>query len=159
MENPFNSRSFSFLGVSGNHHNISHHGGAAAKHAAQQKINTFEVTQLAYLLDKLAKASRGRRRERAAQLDRAVHQRVRRRRRPLPLGSAHAGGGRAPAAAASPAATSAYPHKGSGGPANKTDMPMANLFISVQQAFGIDARTFGTDGSRPLRHGAAGRVA
>jgi SAM-dependent methyltransferase len=30
MEDPFNSRSFSFLGVSGNHHNISHHGGAAA---------------------------------------------------------------------------------------------------------------------------------
>ena len=42
-----------------------------------------------------------------------------------------------------------YPHSGSGGPANKTDKPLANLFISVQQAFGIDARTFGTDGTAP----------
>ena len=61
QENPFNSRSFSFLGVSGNHHSLSHHGGDAAKQAAQQKINTFEVTQLAYLLDSLAKAARRRR--------------------------------------------------------------------------------------------------
>ena len=45
----------------------------------------------------------------------------------------------------------AYPHKGAGGPANKTDMPMANLFISILQAFGIDAKHL-----RHRRHGPYG---
>ena len=43
----------------------------------------------------------------------------------------------------------AYPHKGGGGPSNKTDTPMANLFVSVLQAFDIPATTFGSMARRP----------
>ena len=147
LEDPFNSRSFSFLGVSGNHHNISHHGGASAKLMSQQKINTFYTTQLAYLLDKLAKAGEGDQNllhnsivlytSEFGDGDDHYHW-------DLPVLVAGAAGGRW-----KPGRHISYPHKGSSGPANKTDMPLANLFISVQQAYGIDARTFGTDGTAP----------
>lgn len=147
LEDPFNSRSFSFLGVTGNHHNISHHGGAAAKLMSQQKINTFYATQLAYLLDKLAKATEGGQSVLHNSIvlytsefgdgDDHYHW-------DLPVLVAGAAGGRW-----KPGRHINYPHKGSGGPSNKTDMPLANLFISVQQAFGIDAKTFGTDGTAP----------
>jgi hypothetical protein len=147
LEDPFNSRSFSFLGVTGNHHNISHHGGAAAKLMSQQKINTFYTTQLAYLLDKLAKSGEGGQSVLHNSIvfytsefgdgDDHYHW-------DLPVLVAGAAGGRW-----KPGRHISYPHSGSGGPANKTDKPLANLFISVQQAFGIDARTFGTDGTAP----------
>lgn len=148
QENPFNSRSFSFLGVSGNHHNISHHGGAAAKTSAQQKINTFEVAQLAYLLDRMKQAQDG---DGQSVLHNSIvlftsefgdgddHYHW-----DLPvLVAGNAGGvfktGR----------HINYPHKGASGPGNKTDMPMANLFLNVMQAFGIGNSTFGTDGTQP----------
>jgi hypothetical protein len=146
-ENPFNSRSYSFIGVSGNHHNISHHGGAAAKTAAQQKINTFHVTQFAYLLDKLARAQEGN--------ESVLHNSVvlftsdfgdgdDHYHWDLPMIVAGNAGGKF-----KPGRHINYPHKGSGGPANKTDMPMANLFVSILQAYGIESQTFGTDGTAP----------
>jgi hypothetical protein len=148
QENPFNSRSFAFLGVSGNHHNISHHGGAAAKLAAQQKINTFEVTQLAYLLDKMKQAQ-------DADGESVLHNSVvlftsefgdgdDHYHWDLPVLVAGQAGGRFKTGR-----HISYPHKGASGPGNKTDMPMANLFINVLQAFGIGNSTFGTDGTQP----------
>jgi hypothetical protein len=148
QEDPFNNRSFTFLGVSGNHHNISHHGGDPAKLAAQQKINTFEVAQFGYLLDKLqqAKDSDGNSilynsvvlfTSEFGDGDDHYHW-------DLPMLVAGRAGGRF-----APGRHIAYPHKGSGGPSNKTDMPMANLFVSILQAFEMPMTTFGTDGSQP----------
>ena len=148
QENPFNSRSFSFLGISGNHHNISHHGGAAAKLAAQQKINTFEVTQLAYLLDKLKKAQ-------DADGQSVLHNSIvlftsefgdgdDHYHWDLPMLVAGQAGGRFKTGR-----HINYPHKGAGGPGNKSDMPMANLFLACLQSFGIGTSTFGTDGTAP----------
>jgi hypothetical protein len=148
QEDPFNSRNFSFLGVSGNHHNISHHGGDAGKQASQQKINTFEVTQFAYLLNKLQQATDG---DGQSVLHNSVvlftsdfgdgddHYHW-----DLPMIVAGRAGGRF-----SPGRHIAYPHRGGGGPSNKTDMPMANLFVSILQAFEMPIATFGTDGTQP----------
>lgn len=46
-------RSFSFLGVGGAHHELSHHGGDAQKQAGLQTIDTWEVEQLGNLLRRL----------------------------------------------------------------------------------------------------------
>ena len=43
-------RGFSFLGVGGAHHELSHHGGDVEKQAGLQTINTWEVEQLGNLL-------------------------------------------------------------------------------------------------------------
>ncbi len=148
QEDPFNSRSFSFLGVSGNHHSTSHHGGDSAKQAALQKIDTFEVAQLAYLLDKMAQATEG---EGESLLHNSIvlftsdfgdgddHYHW-----DLPMLVAGHAGGRW-----KPGRHIAYPHRGGGGPSNRTDTPMANLFVSVLQAFDIPATTFGSDGQQP----------
>jgi hypothetical protein len=146
QEDPFNSRSFSFLGVTGNHHSISHHGGSAAKQAMLQKIDTFEVTQLAYLLDKMAKSQDA---DGQSLLYNSIvvftsefgdgddHYHW-----DLPVLVAGSAGGRW-----KPGRHIAYAHKGSGGPSNKTDTPMANLFVSALQAFNINQSSFGTDGT------------
>jgi hypothetical protein len=146
QEDPFNNRSFAFLGVSGNHHNISHHGGNATKQAQLQKIDTFEVTQLAYLLDKMSKSQDA---DGNSLLYNSIviftsefgdgddHYHW-----DLPLLVAGNAGGRW-----KPGRHIAYAHKGASGPSNKTDMPMANLFVSTLQAFGINQGTFGTDGT------------
>ncbi len=148
QEDPFNNRSFSFLGVSGNHHNISHHGGDAAKQAAQQKINTFEVAQFGYLLNKLQQTTDS---DGKSLLYNSIvlftsefgdgddHYHW-----DLPMIVAGRAGGRFV-----PGRHIAYGHKGSDGPSNKTDMPMANLFVSILQAFEMPMNTFGTDGTQP----------
>jgi hypothetical protein len=147
-EDPFNSRSFSFLGVTGDHHNLSHHGMNPDKQAALQKIDTWEITQFAYLLDKMSKSQDA---DGENMLQNSIvmftsefgdgddHYHW-----DLPVLVAGAAGGRW-----KPGRHIAYPHKGADQPGNKTDMPMANLFVSVAQAFGIETNTFGTDGTAP----------
>jgi hypothetical protein len=150
QEDPFNSRSFSFLGVSGNHHSISHHGGDSAKQASLQKIDTFEVTQFAYLLNKMAQVQNA-----DGDGQSLLHNSIvlftsdfgdgdDHYHWDLPMLVAGRAGGRW-----KPGRHIAYPHRGSGGPSNKTDTPMANLFLSILQAFDMPASTFGTDGSQP----------
>jgi Protein of unknown function (DUF1552) len=51
--NDGSNRSYRAAGVSDGHHDISHHGGDAAKQAKIRKINQFHTTQLAYFLGKL----------------------------------------------------------------------------------------------------------
>jgi Protein of unknown function (DUF1552) len=51
--NDGSNRSYRAAGVSDGHHDISHHGGDAAKNAKIRKINQFHTTQLAYILGKL----------------------------------------------------------------------------------------------------------
>lgn len=51
--NEGSNRSYPFAGVSEGHHDLSHHGNDAKKKEKIRDINTFHVTQLSYLLQKL----------------------------------------------------------------------------------------------------------
>ncbi len=51
--NDGSNRSYPAIGVADGHHDLSHHGGDAAKLAKIRKINQFHVEQLGYLLRKL----------------------------------------------------------------------------------------------------------
>lgn len=139
LGNGGSNRSYSFIGVSGAHHELSHHQGDASKHAALQTINTWEVQQLAYLLGKLKAAEDI---DGNSVLDNTLvffsseisdgnsHSHY-----DLPVVLAGRGGG-----AVSPGRHVAY----SGNP------PIANLFISMLQSVGVSASSFGDDGSGPL---------
>lgn len=61
VANEGSNRAYPFIDVPDGHHDLSHHGGNAEKHAKIQKINTFHVTQLAYFLDRLQKVADGER--------------------------------------------------------------------------------------------------
>jgi hypothetical protein len=47
------NRSYRHINVADGHHDLSHHGGKAEKHAKIREINRFHVAQLAYFLQKL----------------------------------------------------------------------------------------------------------
>lgn len=51
--NEGSDRNYRELGVSGGHHELSHHGNNAVKQAAVSKINQFHTTLLSYLLERL----------------------------------------------------------------------------------------------------------
>ena len=51
--NDGSNRTYPAIGVPDGHHDLSHHGGDAAKQAKILSINRFHVAQLAYLLAKL----------------------------------------------------------------------------------------------------------
>lgn len=53
LGNAGSNRSYGFLGASGGHHNYSHHQGNASNHAALELIDTWEVEQLSDLLQKM----------------------------------------------------------------------------------------------------------
>jgi hypothetical protein len=53
LANEGSNRSYRQIDVPEGHHDLSHHGGDAAKHAKIRTINRYHVTQLAYLLEKL----------------------------------------------------------------------------------------------------------
>jgi len=53
LENAGSNYAFTFLGLSGGHHSYSHHGTDQANYDALQAIDTWEMQQLAYLLDRM----------------------------------------------------------------------------------------------------------
>jgi hypothetical protein len=53
LANEGSNRSYRQIDVPEGHHDLSHHGGDAAKHAKIRAINRYHVSQLAYLLEKL----------------------------------------------------------------------------------------------------------
>ncbi len=53
LGNGGSNRPFPFLGISDGHHQISHHQDNPANHAMLQTIDTWEVSQLAYLMQQL----------------------------------------------------------------------------------------------------------
>jgi hypothetical protein len=59
LGNAVSNRSYSFIGVPGEHHEISHHQDNPDNLEKLSKIATWEVTQLAYLLDKMSKVDEG----------------------------------------------------------------------------------------------------
>lgn len=59
LANEGSNRPYPFIGVSDGHHDLSHHGNDAKKLAKIREIDRFHVTQLAYLLQKLASIREG----------------------------------------------------------------------------------------------------
>jgi hypothetical protein len=57
--NDGSNRSYRNIGVPDGHHDLSHHGGDAAKQQRIRKINRFHVEQLAYLLERLKSIREG----------------------------------------------------------------------------------------------------
>jgi hypothetical protein len=138
---------FGFAGVSGDHHDISHHGRSPQKLANLAVIDLWYAGRLAHFLGKLSTIQEGD----GTLLDNSIvlytsefgdgddHYHW-----DLPVLVAGRAGGRFRTGQ-----HIVYPHSGSGGPSNKSDMPMANLFLNFLHAFGINQTTFGTDGSSP----------
>ncbi len=53
------NRNFPDLGITEGHHSLSHHGGAADKVAAIQRIDRFHMEQLAYFIERLKSVKEG----------------------------------------------------------------------------------------------------
>jgi hypothetical protein len=157
-EIPLNTQTnFAFVGVdSANYHDdISHHGGNPTKLAGIQTVNTFYAQQFAYLLGKLAATTDvdGT----STVLDNSIiiftsefgdgddHYHWN-----LPVLVAGKAGG-----AFKPGRHILYPSTPDSGAgaretARRNDMPLANLYISIMQAFGMNVSSFGSvDGATP----------
>ncbi|HLY12384.1 MAG TPA: DUF1552 domain-containing protein [Planctomycetota bacterium] len=59
VANEGSNKPYAFIGVPEGHHDLSHHGNDKAKKAKIAKINTFHVTQLAYILGRLKAVKEG----------------------------------------------------------------------------------------------------
>ncbi|HZE98506.1 MAG TPA: DUF1552 domain-containing protein [Planctomycetota bacterium] len=59
VANEGSNKPYAFVGVPEGHHDLSHHGNDHAKKAKIAKINTFHVTQLAYILGRLKGVKEG----------------------------------------------------------------------------------------------------
>ncbi|HMF44976.1 MAG TPA: DUF1552 domain-containing protein [Polyangia bacterium] len=147
---------FAFVGVdSSNYHDdISHHHGDPVKLAGIQTVNTFYAQQFAYLLGKLATTFDA---DGSSVLDNCAiiftsefgdgdnHYHY-----DLPVVLAgRAGGAFATGRHIHYAST---PDSGAGSveTARRADKPLADLYISIMQAFGLDVTTFGSvDGTTP----------
>jgi len=156
-EIPLNTQTnFSFIGVnSSNYHDeITHHGGNPQKLMGMQTVNTFYSQQFSYLLDKLAAMTDA---DGSSVLDNSIilftsefgdgdnHYHY-----DLPMLVAGAAGGRFKTGRH--IAYPSTPDRGAGAmeTARRGDMPLANLYISVMQSFGMDVSTFGSvDGTTP----------
>ncbi len=139
---------YGFLGVDGGYHGISHHGGDPSKLNAIEKICTWEVEQLAYLLGRLLEIKEGDK----TLLDNSIilftsefgdgddHYHW-----DLPVLTAGKAGGRFKTGL-----HVSYPVKSGGQPEpSLEDQPMANLFLNILEAFDIERTTFGSTGSEP----------
>jgi hypothetical protein len=143
LGNAGSNRSYPFLGASGGHHNYSHHQGDPANHAALQAIDTWEVEQLAYLLQRMDEVPEG-----TGTL--LQHSQVffsceiedgdAHRHRNLPIilaGGCHG-------AYSTGRHIDYEPNKSINGP------PIANLFLTMMAAMGVNQSSFGDNSTGPL---------
>lgn len=138
LGNAQSNRSYDFLGVTGAHHELSHHQNNPEKQEKLTVIGRWEVEQLVYLVERMASIQEGE----GTLLDNSIvyfsseiedgdahsHRR-------LPVLLAGRGGG-----AFTPGRHVAY----------TDDEPIANLYLTILQALGLDVTSFGMDGTRPL---------
>ncbi len=59
LANDGSNRSYSNIGISEGHHELSHHGGDKDKQAKIERINRFHIEQLAYILNKMQSTKEG----------------------------------------------------------------------------------------------------
>ena len=139
LANAASVRSFDFIGVTGAHHELSHHNDDPVKIDALTQIDTWEVNEFAYLLDQMQGTVDP---SGSTLLDNSLvffsseisdgnnHNHF-----DLPVLLAGRGGG-----AVNPGQHRWLP--------NKT--PIANLYLTMLGAAGVPATTFGLDGTEPL---------
>lgn len=131
LENAGSNYTFNFLGLSGGHHSYSHHGTDQANYDALQAIDTWEMEQLAYLLGRMKSVEE----PGGSLLDNSVvllsseiSDGDRHNHNNMPVIVAGRGGG----------AIAAGRHV-----RYDTEMPLANLYVSIAAACGADASGFG----------------
>jgi hypothetical protein len=136
--NAGSNRSYDFLGISGAHHELSHHQNDPANFAKLEVINRWEVEQFAYLVAQLA--------DKRDHLDRPLLDTT------LAFFSSEIADGNSHAHRGLPVLLA-----GKGGGASLPGRhlqfdgePIANLFISMIQSVDPTASAFGADGVRPL---------
>lgn len=131
LENAGSNYTFNFLGLSGGHHSYSHHGTDQANYDALQAIDTWEMEQLAYLLGRMKSVQE----PGGSLLDNSVvllsseiSDGDRHNHNNMPVIVAGRGGG----------AIAAGRHV-----RYDTEVPLANLYVSIAAACGADASGFG----------------
>lgn len=139
MENGGSYRSFEFLGVTGGHHELSHHQSDPAKLESLAVINTWEIEQFAYLLEQLdgiTEASGSTLLDNSlVYLSSEISDGDRHNHDDMPVLLAGGGGGYVV-----PGQHKRY----------SSEQPMANLFIAMAEAAGVAMGPFGQDGVAPL---------
>jgi hypothetical protein len=141
LANAGSNRSYGFLGHPGGHHQYSHHADDPANFAAIQAINTWEIEQVAYLLDRMAGITEA---DGSTLLDSSmvyfsseIEDGNAHRHGNLPVLLAGRGGGVID----------------SGRHIMHTDVPMSNLFLGMLQGLGVPVDAFGDDSNGPLALG------
>jgi len=141
LGNAGSNRSYGFLGHSNGHHQYSHHGSDPANYAAIQAINTWEIEQLAYLLDRMASITEA---DGGTLLDSSmvlfsseIEDGNSHRHYNLPVLVAGRGGGVID----------------SGRHLDHSGVPLANLYLSMLQGLGVDVNSFGDDSNGTISLG------
>lgn len=141
MANAGSNRAYGFLGYPNGHHQYSHHNDDPVNLAALQAIDTWEVEQLAYLLDRMTSIVEP---DGTTLLDNSIvyfsseiedgnsHSHFN-----LPVLLAGRGGGMIE----------------TGRHIVHDDVPMSNLFLGVLQGLGVPVDSFGDDSNGPLALG------
>ncbi len=139
LENGGSYRSFDFLGVTGGHHELSHHQGNTSSISGLTTINTWEIEQLAYLLDRMKSVVEV---DGSTLLDNSlvyfsseIADGDRHNHDDLPVLLCGSGGG----------AVQSGRHK-----RFASEQPMADLFIAMADTAGVSVSSFGQDGTQPL---------
>lgn len=141
LGNAGSNRSYGFLGHPNGHHQYSHHGSDPANYAAIQAINTWEIEQFAYLLDRMASVPNA---QGGTLLDDSmvlfsseIEDGNAHRHYNLPVLLAGRGGGSIQ----------------TGRHLIHDETPLANLYLSMLQELGVDATSFGDDSSGTIALG------
>ncbi|HSJ98247.1 MAG TPA: DUF1552 domain-containing protein [Myxococcota bacterium] len=136
--NAGSNQTYPWLGVGDGHHQISHHQGNPANHAALQAIDTWEVEQFAYLLERLAAIPE----PGGSVLDSSlvffsseIEDGDAHRHLNLPVLLAGRAGG-----AVQPGRHLRW----------SSEQKLADLFLTILRAYGIQRSSFGLDGTAPL---------
>jgi hypothetical protein len=142
-----NTRSFSFIGVSGRHHEITHVMGAEAR-GQEEKIDRFYVERFAYLMGKLKNMKEGD----STVLDNSIiyftsefgdagiHAF-----RDLPMVVAGSGGGKLKKGVHIKYELAPGEGEGVDGKGERADTQLASLHLTTLQAFGMPMSSYGSD--------------
>ncbi|NNE20635.1 MAG: DUF1552 domain-containing protein, partial [Myxococcales bacterium] len=143
LGNAGSNRGYPFLGASGGHHEYSHHQNDPGNFDALQKIDTWEVEQLSYLLQRMNEVPEGT----GTLLEHSqvffsseIEDGNAHRHRNLPIilaGGCHG-------AYTTGRHIDYEPNKSVNGP------PIANLFLTMMAAMGVDQSSFGDNSTGPL---------